>query len=272
MVQCVVNRLLSCPLVCGFCAWGAALGNARKVSTPPSPEGRYPASRRTRRSCRPPGRPCRESPGLFVLSLSHSSESNRQWVVNPPARLRGSRRVGTVGHRRLHPFGESVQMWTHAPATTSPRLIKRLRCRRVTDLKAAPSNASAASESTTAGSLEAFSQGIADAERFEKRGLSTPLESEPAVAVDDCTRPGRASRCGPFLPLKNNPWNRRATETPGVSGCKTAQTSAPPPTDPENSAPPGHMHWKRGTRGGLVLCRNDGDRGDEEKVLHFASV
>ena len=87
MVQCVVNRLLSCPLVCSFCAWGAALGNARKVSTPPSPKGRYPASRRTRHSCRPPGRPCRESPGLFVLSLSHSSECNRQWVVNPPAQL-----------------------------------------------------------------------------------------------------------------------------------------------------------------------------------------
>ena len=52
----------------------------------------------------------------------------------------------------------------------SPFLIKRLRCRRV-DLKAAPSNASAASESTTAGSLEAFSQGIADAESLEKRGL-----------------------------------------------------------------------------------------------------
>ena len=30
-----------------FCVWGAALGNARKNSTPPSPKGRYPASRRT---------------------------------------------------------------------------------------------------------------------------------------------------------------------------------------------------------------------------------
>ena len=93
MVQCVVNRLLSCPLVCGFCAWGAALGNARKVSTPPSPKGRYPASRRTRHSCRPPGRPCRESPGLFVLSLSHSLEvqqtvgcqSTRATSVDRPA-------------------------------------------------------------------------------------------------------------------------------------------------------------------------------------------
>ena len=58
-----------------FCVWGAALGNARKNSTPPSPKGRYPASRHTRHSCRPPGRPCRESPGLFVLSLSRIPRS-----------------------------------------------------------------------------------------------------------------------------------------------------------------------------------------------------
>ena len=40
MVQFVVNRLLSCPVVCGFCAWGAALGNARKDTPPPCPKGR----------------------------------------------------------------------------------------------------------------------------------------------------------------------------------------------------------------------------------------
>ena len=58
-----------------------------------------------------------------------------------------------VGHRRLHPFGESVQMWTHAPARASPRLTKRQRCWRVDllagGLKAASLNAGAASESTS---------------------------------------------------------------------------------------------------------------------------
>ena len=81
---------------------------------------------------RTPERPCRESPGLFVQSLSHSLECSRQWVVNPPARLCGSRGVGReLPLARLH----------------------------------ASLNASAASESTTAGSLEAFSQSSAGAER-----------------------------------------------------------------------------------------------------------
>ena len=146
-----VKPLLLCP-VCAFLWLGRCGGLTRKVSSLPTLRGWTSRSRRTSHMLRPPGRPCRESPGLFVLSLSHSLECSRQWVVNPPAQL------PWIAPRRLQ-----------APASASPRLIKRLRCRRVdrrlTDLKAAPSNASAASESTTAGGLEAFSQGIADAER-----------------------------------------------------------------------------------------------------------
>ena len=40
-----------------FSVWGATLDNARKDSAPPIPKGRYPASRHTRHSCRPPGHP-----------------------------------------------------------------------------------------------------------------------------------------------------------------------------------------------------------------------
>ena len=170
MVQCVVNRLLSCPLVCGFCAWGAALGNARKVSTPPSPKGRYPASRRTRHSCRPPGRPCRESPGLFVLSLSHSSECNRQWVVNPPAQLPwiARRQPFQPPHGRLHAL-------LNASAASESTAAG--------SLKAASSNASAAGESTTAGGLEAFSQSSAGAERFENASSKFRWNPSPLLPL-----------------------------------------------------------------------------------------
>ena len=48
VVQCVINCLLSCPGCVWFCVRGAALGTARKGSTPPTPEGQQPASRHTR--------------------------------------------------------------------------------------------------------------------------------------------------------------------------------------------------------------------------------
>ena len=48
VVQCVINRLLSCPcdvvFVSGALRWVAA----KKVTTPPSPKGQQPASRHTR--------------------------------------------------------------------------------------------------------------------------------------------------------------------------------------------------------------------------------
>ena len=81
---------------------GRCGGHTRKVSSLPTPRGgphavASPAIWTDLLGARA------ESPGLFVLSLSHSLECSRQWVVNPPARLRGSRRVGCQPPQaRLH--------------------------------------------------------------------------------------------------------------------------------------------------------------------------
>ena len=99
-------------LLCCFVA-GALRRSHTEGQQPPNPKGWTSRSRRTSHLDRPPGRPCRESPGLFVLSLSHSWECNRQWVVNPPARLPWiARRWALLSPQRR----------------ASPRLIKRQRC------------------------------------------------------------------------------------------------------------------------------------------------
>ena len=86
MVLCVGQASLR--VSCCVVLWlGRCGGLTRKVSSLPTLRGGSSRSRRTSHLDRPPGRPCRESPGLFVLSLSHSSECSRQWVVNPPAQL-----------------------------------------------------------------------------------------------------------------------------------------------------------------------------------------
>ena len=117
-------------LLCCFVA-GALRRSHAEGQQPPNPKGWTSRSRRTSHLDRPPGRPCRESPGLFVLSLAFLGV--QQTVGRQSTRATPVDRAASalVGHRRLHPFGESVQMWTHAPASASPRLIKRLRCRRV---------------------------------------------------------------------------------------------------------------------------------------------
>ena len=90
-------------LLCCFVA-GALRRSHTEGQQPPNPKVWTSRSRRTSHLDRPPGRPCRESPGLFVLSLSHSWECNRQWVVNPTARLPWiAPRLALLGPRaRLH--------------------------------------------------------------------------------------------------------------------------------------------------------------------------
>ena len=103
------KRLFLCRVV--VVLWlGRCGGLTRKVGCLPTLRGWTSRSRRTNHLDRPPRRPCRESPGLFVLSLSHSLECSRKWVVNPPARLRGSRGGGLFS----------------APERAPPRLIKGL--------------------------------------------------------------------------------------------------------------------------------------------------
>ena len=53
---------------------GRCEGSTRKVSSLPTLRGGSSRSRRTSHLDRAPGCPCRKSPGLFVLSLSHSLE------------------------------------------------------------------------------------------------------------------------------------------------------------------------------------------------------
>ena len=49
---------------------GALRRSHTEGQQPPNPKGWTSRSRRTSHLDRPPGRPCRESPGLFVLSLA----------------------------------------------------------------------------------------------------------------------------------------------------------------------------------------------------------
>ena len=68
-----------CVLLCVFCGWGAAEGLTQKVSRLPTLRG-GPSAVAT-------GRPCRESPGLFVLSLSHYVDRAAVGCQPPQARL-----------------------------------------------------------------------------------------------------------------------------------------------------------------------------------------
>ena len=115
VVQCVSQATLSVSSCVCFVA-GALRRSHTEGQQPPNPKGWTSRSRRTSHLDRPPGRPCRESPGLFVLSLSHSWGCNRQWVVNPPARL---------------PWLARRQAAFSPQRRASPRLIKRQRCQRV---------------------------------------------------------------------------------------------------------------------------------------------
>ena len=114
-----------CPVVL-FCGWGTAEVSRSEGRQPPIPKGWTSRSRRTRHTCRPPGRPCRESPGLFVLSLSHYVES-RQTVgcqstrATPCLIKRPQRQASTEVHKASRPPQRCVLTC----------LIKRQRCRRV---------------------------------------------------------------------------------------------------------------------------------------------
>ena len=142
------SHTLLCPLVCAFVA-GALRRIHAEALLPPDPKGWISSVATPATWTDLLGARAERVPELFVLSLSHSWECNRQWVVNPPARLPWiSRRC----RESLGPSDARLHALLNASAGS---------------LKAASSNASAASESTTAGGLEASSQGTAGAERFE---------------------------------------------------------------------------------------------------------
>ena len=72
-MQCVSRRLLCVLVAWLFCDRGAALVTARKVSTPPSPKGQQPASRRTGHSVPASRAPMQKGvPDLWSYPLSDS--------------------------------------------------------------------------------------------------------------------------------------------------------------------------------------------------------
>ena len=162
-MQCVINRLLSCPLVSLFCVWGAALRyHARKVSKPPSPKGVIPP-----RVAAPDTLPDLLGARAERVPDCSSYLSRIPWSATDsglsihPRNFRGS------------PSGKPFS----APARASPRLIKRQRCQRVDRRWLASSNASAATD------LKAFSQGIADAERFENASSKFRWNPSPLLPL-----------------------------------------------------------------------------------------
>ena len=119
VVLCVLQASL--PVSCCSCFVAGALRRSHTEGRlPPNPKGCTSRSRRTSHLDRPPGRPCRESPGLFVLSLSHSVD-RAAWVVSP--------------RRRASPALLNVSAADESTTAGG--------------LKAASLNASAASESTS---------------------------------------------------------------------------------------------------------------------------
>ena len=69
VVQCVINRLLSCPCDAVFVSGALRWVAAKKVTTPPSPEGQHPASRHTRHLLPTSWAPMQKGvPDLLVLS------------------------------------------------------------------------------------------------------------------------------------------------------------------------------------------------------------
>ena len=87
VVQCVVNRLLSCPGCVWFCGWGAPLGAARKGSTPPTPEGRHPPSCLSSHFLPPFRAPMQKRSWAIRPILFAFRGSRRLWVVRPSTRV-----------------------------------------------------------------------------------------------------------------------------------------------------------------------------------------
>ena len=121
VVQCVINRLLSCPcdvvFVSGALRWVAA----KKVTTPPSPKGQHPASRHTRHSLPTSWAPMQKRSRTVRPILFAFLGSRRQWLCQ-------------AMHARLLPFlsprsGDStpvqvVRGTSHAPALLHNREAK----------------------------------------------------------------------------------------------------------------------------------------------------
>ena len=106
---------------------------------PPNPKGWILRSRRTSHLDRPPGRPCRKSPRLFVLSLTHSLECSSSGL-SIHARTSASLNANAVDESTTAGGLEAASL--NACGRVDPR-----------GLEDVPLNARAVDESTTAGDL-----------------------------------------------------------------------------------------------------------------------
>ena len=140
VVLCVGQASL--PVSCCGCFVAGALRRPHAEGRqPPNPEGWTSRSRRASNLDRPPGRPCRESPGLFCpISLAFLGVQQTVGCQSTRATPWIAPRQPKLPQARLPTLNVSAA----SESTTAG------------GLKAASSNASAASESTTAGGLEAF--------------------------------------------------------------------------------------------------------------------
>ena len=117
VVQCVINRLLSCPcdvvFVSGALRWVAA----KKVTTPPSPKGQQPASRHTRHLLPTSRAPAQQRSRTFRPILFAFRGSRRQWAVRPHTRVSCLLKVPagnptSAGRSKaLHSPGEDQLKW-----------------------------------------------------------------------------------------------------------------------------------------------------------------
>ena len=159
---------------------GRCGGLTRKDGSLPSLRGGPHEVARTGQLDRPPGHPCRESPGLFVLSLSHFL--GVQQTVGRQSTPRDSVDRAAVSH--FQPPRARLHALLNASAASESTAAG--------GLEAASSNASAASESTTAGGLEAFSQGTTGAKRFEN--ASSKFRWNPSPPRPSTIAPVRGER------------------------------------------------------------------------------
>ena len=114
------------------CVWVFVSGALRWVplrrSSASRPQGVDLRSRRTRHACRPPGRPCRRDPGLFVQFSPHSLDRDGSGLSiharASPALLNAGAPGESTSEQVVsrHASPESPNMWSEAYHPTGNRL------------------------------------------------------------------------------------------------------------------------------------------------------
>ena len=178
--------------VYGFGVWGAARSHDQKVKRLPTLRG-GPAQR----------------PHQIHLPTSWAPVQRESRTVRPIslAFLGVQQTVGRQSTRATPVDRPTISPFQPPPGRLHALLNASAACESTAagSLKAASSNASAASESTTAGGLEAFSQSSAGTERFEMHKGSRGYCLQPVTGskMRPLNSAGIRARSSPLLRLKN---------------------------------------------------------------------